>query len=372
LNIWFVQSAPRNFLGGGEIFAVRLASWLKSRGHSIKIVARPQSLTEQAAQAVWLDVRPLAMRNDVDWWSRHKLSRWFKADRPDVVFGAFARDIKLSGPGAREVGAPLYWLRGVPLDIASRGLARLDRDLVTGYIVPSAYLKAEIIRRTGFDADKLHVIHPALDPKPFMPDQAVADYGDRFRLGQAIPLSAPVAICPARLIEGKGQHVLLEAWAQVTRDHPDAYLLLAGDGPGRGALEAQARTLGLDSRVRFLGHLTDVRPALWISDIMILPTLSDSFPVAVLEAMASGLAVVASDVGGIPEQIEEGKSGLMSPPGDARALAQAIARVLSDGELRATLVRGGRERALQFTADRCFPALEALITRRPVAGAACV
>jgi glycosyltransferase involved in cell wall biosynthesis len=262
-------------------------------------------------------------------------------------------------------------LQGIPLSDGSRVHARLDRDFVDGYIVPSHFMKQEIIRRAGIDPAKIDVVHPALNPKPFQPDQSVADYGDRFRIGQEIALSAPVAICPARLIEGKGQHVLLDAWATVVKERPDAYLLLAGDGPCRRALLDQARRLGLESRVRFLGHLSDIRPALWVSDLMILPTLADSFPVVVLEAMASGLAVVASRVGGIPEQIVDEVSGLLVPPGDAGALAVAILRVLADGDLRMGLVRGGRERALQFTADVCFPALEERISRRPTAGVPC-
>jgi len=371
VNIWFVQSAPRDLLGGGEIFAVRLASWLKSRGHTVRLVARPGSRLEAAAKAVWLDVRTLAMRNDLDWWSRRTLRRCFAADRPDVVFGAFGRDIKLLGLGARAAGARVFWLQGIPLSDGSRVHARLDRKFVDGYIVPSQHLKEELIRRAGIDPAKIDVVHPALDPKPFEPDQSVADYGDRFRLGQKIAVSAPVAICPARLIEGKGQQVLLDAWASVVKEQPDAYLLFAGEGPCKGALQAQTRRLGLESRVRFLGHLSDIRPALWVSDLMILPTLSDSFPVVVLEAMASGLAVVASRVGGIPEQMIDQESGLLVPPGDAGALAAAILRVLSDAGLRMALVRGGGARALEFTADRCFPALEARIARGPAAGVPC-
>jgi glycosyltransferase involved in cell wall biosynthesis len=172
-------------------------------------------------------------------------------------------------------------------------------------------------------------------------------------------------------VEGKGQHVLLDAWAEVVQALPDAYLLLAGDGPHRRTLEAQTRRLGLESRVRFLGHLSDIRPALWVSDLMILPSLAEAFGIVVLEAMASGLAVVASRVGGIPEQIEEEKSGLLVPPGDAGALSAAILRVLTNPKLRLELVRGGREQAGRFTAERCFPALEARIARRPAAGAAC-
>ena len=232
------------------------------------------------------------------------------ADRPDVVFGAFGRDIKLAGPGARAAGAQIFWLQGVPMSDGSRVQRRLDRDYVDGYIVPSEFMKGELIRRGGIDPLKIDVIHPAIDPKSFESDQGVADYGDRFRIGQKIPLDATVSICPARLVEVKGQHVLLEAWALVVQALPDAYLLFAGDGPRQEALRAQAARLGLESRVRFLGHLTDVRPALWVSDLMVLPSLAEPFGIVVLESLASGLAVVASRVGGIPELVRKSKKGL--------------------------------------------------------------
>jgi glycosyltransferase involved in cell wall biosynthesis len=368
VNIWFVLSARRDFMGGGEIFAVRLASWLKKRGHTVRIVTRPDSRLAEAARAVWLDVRTLAMRNDIDWFSRRTLARWFAADRPDVVFGAFGRDIKLLGPGARSAGARIFWLQGVPLSDRSRVHQKLDQLYVDRYIVPSAYLADEIVRRTGFDPAKITVVHPALDPGPFAHDQAVADRGDRFRLAQKIPLDAPVSICPARLVEAKGQHVLLDAWVEVTQARPDAHLLLAGDGPARAALEAQARRLDLASRVHFLGHLTDIRPALWIADLMVLPTFADSFPVVVLESMAAGVAVVASRVGGIPEQIVDGECGLLVPPRDAPSLARAVIRVLDDASLRHALVRGGRERLSRFVADRVFAEFETLLGG-PVAAA---
>jgi len=361
VNIWFVHSSPAQLLGGGEMFSVRLASWLKARGHQVRLAARPGGRMESAARAVWHNVRPLAMRNDLDWWSRRTLRRWFGTDRPDVVFGAFGRDIKLLGPGARAAGARIFWLQGVPMSDGSRVQRRLDRHFVDGYIVPSQFMKEELVRRGGIDPLKIDVIHPALDLKSFESDQGVADYGDRFRIGQRIPMDATVSICPARMVEVKGQHVLLEAWSMVVQELPDAYLLFAGDGPRRKALAAQVARLGLESRVRFLGHLTDIRPALWVSDLMILPSLAEPFGIVVLESLASGLAVVASRVGGIPEQIEEGKSGLLVPPGDAGALAEAATRVLRDTELRLALVQRGRARAREFTADRCFPALETRI-----------
>jgi glycosyltransferase involved in cell wall biosynthesis len=110
----------------------------------------------------------------------------------------------------------------------------------------------------------------------------------------------------------------------VLRRYSDAEFLIAGDGPRRDELEALARRLGIDRRVRFLGHCEDVPDLLASSDLFVLPSRSEAFPNAVLEAMAAGLPVIATRVGGIVELIEHQRTGVLVPPDDPRALGFAL------------------------------------------------
>ena len=146
---------------------------------------------------------------------------------------------------------------------------------------------------------------------------------------------APVALCVARLATPKRIDLLLDAWADV----PDAVLLLAGDGADRAALERQAAPLG--ERVRFLGERRDVGRLLSAADLVVLPSDREGLPMAVLEALAAGVPVVASAVGGIPQL--GGDAVELVAPASADALAAGVRRVLDDADRRDALVSAGRE-----------------------------
>ena len=147
----------------------------------------------------------------------------------------------------------------------------------------------------------------------------------------------------ARLEPEKGHPTLLEAWPRVLRAVPDAYLLIVGEGSRREALEAQARELRIAHRVVFTGRRDDVPAVTAALDVAVLPSYREAQGLSVLEAMALSRPVVASNVGGIPEMIEDGVTGLLVPPHDAETLAGAITRLLRDHPYADTLARAGHD-----------------------------
>ena len=147
----------------------------------------------------------------------------------------------------------------------------------------------------------------------------------------------------ARLEAEKGHPTLIEAWPQVLRAVPDAYLLVVGEGSRRDALEAQARELRVAHRVVFTGRRDDVPAVTAALDVAVLPSYREAQGLTILEAMALSRPVVASDVGGIPEMIEHGVTGLLVPPHDPDALAAAIIRLLRDHPYADVLARAGHD-----------------------------
>ncbi len=147
----------------------------------------------------------------------------------------------------------------------------------------------------------------------------------------------------ARLEPEKGHPTLLEAWPQVLRAVPDAYLLIVGEGSRRETLEAQARDLRIAHRVVFTGRRDDVPAVTAALDVAVLPSYREAQGLSILEAMALSRPVVASNVGGIPEMITDGVTGLLVPPHDADALAAAIVRLLRDHPYADTLGRAGHD-----------------------------
>ncbi|WP_348263614.1 glycosyltransferase family 4 protein [Telmatobacter sp. DSM 110680] len=156
-----------------------------------------------------------------------------------------------------------------------------------------------------------------------------------------------------RLVDIKGLSYLIKALAILSSEFPDFQVEIAGDGPERENLENYARELNLKERVRFLGWQTDLEPVLRRWDIFAMPSLTEGFPMAALEAMAQGLPVVATNVGGLPELVEDGGTGILVPPSDAEALANGLRSLIVDTKrMKEMGVAGWRRARDQFSINR--------------------
>lgn len=170
-----------------------------------------------------------------------------------------------------------------------------------------------------------------------------------FRSLLQIPEEAPLIGNVGRLVPIKDLRTLLSAMVHV----PDAHLAVLGDGELRQDLELFARSLGLAHRVHFTGWVTNVAEAMSDMDLVVLSSLNEGTPVSLIEAAACGKAVAATDVGGVRYVVDDGITGLLSPPRDPDALAARIRTLLSDGDLRERMGRAGRARARRlFHKDR--------------------
>jgi glycosyltransferase involved in cell wall biosynthesis len=165
----------------------------------------------------------------------------------------------------------------------------------------------------------------------------------------------------ARLEPEKGHPTVLEAWPAVLRDVPDAYLVIVGEGSRREALEQQALDLRIGHRVVFTGRRDDIPAVTAALDVAVLPSYREAQGLTILEAMALSRPVVASNVGGIPEMIEDGRTGLLVPPRDADALAAAIVRLLVDHSFADVIARAGHDLVHdRFCVERMVTAIEQL------------
>lgn len=189
--------------------------------------------------------------------------------------------------------------------------------------------------------DKLHIVHCGVQPEHYT--------GERKGGGGSKRL-----LFVGRLAGVKGVSVLFEALERILPRFPDVHLTLIGDGPERADLEREAQTHGLGGAVTFAGYRSqaEVAEALRETDMLVLPSFAEGVPVVLMEAMAASLPVVTSRVAGIPELVEDGISGLLVPPGDENALADAINELLTNPERCARMGEHGRAKVMtEFNLD---------------------
>jgi glycosyltransferase involved in cell wall biosynthesis len=241
---------------------------------------------------------------------------------PDELFGRVGRQVPVEDPTVSH--GRLLWLEHGVL-----GMEALLSRLGT-VVVPSQAL-AEYAVEAGFPSGRLRVI----------------PNGIPVRRREPAPRHDPFVIGTGALLERrKGIDVLLEASARLEASHR---LLIYGDGPERRELEALAARFG--SSVEFLGFVPDLVERIEELDVFVLPSRGENLPIAILEAMASAVPVVATCVGGMPEVVVDGESGVLVEPEDVEGLASALGLLASDEELRRRLARAGAERvALHFEA----------------------
>ncbi len=295
--------------------------------------------------------------------------------RPDRAIRALARALRRSRPRlvqsflfhaniAARLAGPLSgnpWVVG-GLRVAERQRRwHLTLDRLTGRLATGSVCVSEGVRRFSrevgrLDPDRLAVIPNGVDPAPF--DRAGGV--DRASLG--VPPGSPMVLYVGRLDPQKGLNVLLEAAGKVVAARPDWHLVLVGDGPDRDALRLRAGSIpGLADRIRWLGRRDDVPGLLKAADLLVLPSLWEGMPNAVLEAMAARRAVVASAVEGSEDLVVPGRTGWLVPPGDADALAGALLEAAADGDRLGRFGQAGRARIeAGFTPGRVVEAYDRL------------
>jgi glycosyltransferase involved in cell wall biosynthesis len=334
---------------GGEVQVFLLLEGLRERGHRNVLVCDPAGLAHAEACERGIETLPVRMRNYLDAAAVLRLRSAFSGSGADLVHLHTGRATWLGGLAARWAGLPALTTRRMDRRVKRGWRTRVIYESLVQRAVAISPAVAERLASAGVESE---IIRSAVDPAALESglgrERARADLGGRG--------DEPMLLCVARLHRRKGVDVLLHALPEV-----EARLWIAGDGPERAALESLAAELGVSERVCFLGTRDDTADLLAACDVFVLPSRLEGLGVATLEAMAASRPVVASDVGGIADAVVAGRTGLLVPPEDAHALADALRRVLGDAELRLMLGRAGPGRVAEgFLASQMVEAYEAL------------
>jgi glycosyltransferase involved in cell wall biosynthesis len=320
------------------------------------------------AEGAWLErVHAVAPVTDLNVRSLRRAETLASARR----FASWCRERRIAVLHTADLpanifGQPAAAWAGVPLRIANRrevNPGRAAHELIAqrfGYacahrVVANCGAAADRLRREGVPRRKIHLIPNGLDVEAFTPREPAS--------------TVRRVMTVANLRREKGHDVLLDAAAIVSRQFPDARFDIVGTGPELEALKGRSESLGLTPVVSFAGHSENVPAQLATADLFVLPSRSEAFPNAVLEAMAMGLPTIASAVGGLLEVIEHQQNGVLVQPDDPRGLAREISVLMANPAKAARLGAAARGRAQTFSFTRMVTAFERVYLNAPEAAA---
>ena len=343
-------------ISGSEAHLLALLPRLKERGWDVRFLMLHEHepgawdfARELTARGIELDSIPLAA--DVDPIAFVRIAAYLARRRPTILHTHLVH--------ADVYGQLTGVLGGVPIRISTKhgfnefrenpGFALGDRAIATlahAHIAISRGLARYLEDVEGFDGESFEIVHYGIEP-----DSDVRPY-----VGEV-----PRLLCVGRLIPIKGHIVLLRAFAEARRELPQLQLDVAGRGPLEPALRAVAKELGVLGAVRFLGHVSPIQEAIEDAAVVVVPSMGEGFGMVALEAMERARPVIAAEIGGLGELVEDGVTGMLVPAGEPEPLSRAIVRVAGDPGLAAAMGEAGRRRALdRFLQERCTDRTELL------------
>jgi glycosyltransferase involved in cell wall biosynthesis len=330
---------------GGQNQVLVTVMCLRALGHRAALVAHPGGELRQRA-AEGLDLIPLAPRMEMDLSAAWRLARVIRQLRPDIVHahdphGVAMAALALSMSTERRTPR-LVASRRVDFHLARNAFSRWKYRQVDRFVCASETIRLMLVG-DGIPEDRTTTVHEGIDIERVEATPPLDPHVEFW-----LPHGAPVVGNVAALVAHKGQRHLIAAAAMVVREVPDARFIILGEGELRPALERQIHELGLDKHVVLAGFRPDVLSLHKGFDLFVLPSVTEGLGTSLLDAMACGKAIVATEAGGIPEVVAHDVTGLLVPPRDERTLAAAIVLLLKDPERRAAMGRAGQDRVRRF------------------------
>jgi lipopolysaccharide/colanic/teichoic acid biosynthesis glycosyltransferase/glycosyltransferase involved in cell wall biosynthesis len=376
-----VQVIARLNVGGPAFHVVLLNAGLRRLGFSPLLVTgresaregslRPYAAVHGVTPTVIPEMAGELSLNARDLRALVKLYRLMRRERPTIVHTHTGKAGVLGRIAACLAGVPIivhtfhgHVLRGYYGPVKTWLLRRLERALgrrTDRIVTVSETVKRELIDYGVASADRITVVPLGIDLDWFL--TSVPHRGN-FRAGLGIPEASPLIGIVGRIVPIKDHHLFCDAARLIAARYPAARFVVVGDGASRSDIERYVDTLGLTPRVLFTGWRRDLPEIYADLDVLVIASRNEGTPVAAIEAMASRCPVVATRVGGVPDLIEDGVTGLLVRSGDATALSDAVLKLLGDRGLVERLTERARARVRgDYTAARLVADIAALYDR---------
>ena len=333
---------PELGFGGGETQVLGLTLALAAAGHRAELICDPAGRLWERATAEGIRCHPIRIRNAIDLAAGVKLRAILKREHYDVVHFHTSRAHSMA-PFARGFASTLLVTRRMDYR-PNRVFAPLLFNRAVDSVVAISDGVADSLAAAGVDRQRVTVIHSGVDCARFRPPTTEERANARAALGisdNEILISAVGA-----LEQRKGHRYLIEAIGALAASIK-VKCFIVGQGSIHRVLQGEIAVIRSLDRTKLLGRVDDVRELLWASDIFAMPSLKEGLGVAALEAMASALPLIASDVGGLREVVEDGRTGIIVPPANSKQIASAIRRLAESIELREQMGAAARVRVVE-------------------------
>ncbi len=358
-----LQFDTGRFWRGGQQQVAYLLEGLIEHGVSTVLAAPPGSPLLQWAAEKGVSVRPLAARGDLDVVAAARLAQLMTAERFDLLHCHTAHALGVAV-------LALAWLRRPPVLVATQrtdfagGWLRRSKLRRCACVIAISQGLVQRLQALGLESERVVCISDGVDIDRFAPATNRAAVRRQIREKLEVPADARVVLTAGYLSAEKGHRDLLTAAEIVHSRWPQAWFVVAGEGPLRHSLQQQAGRAGLPVKFPGFWPPADMPRLLASADVFVLPSRSEALGSVLLEAMACGLPVVATRVGGIPEVVEPGRTGLLVPAGQPAALAEAIGSLLTDPEAALQMGRQARSYVLEKRSSRLMVAQTLKLYRR--------
>jgi len=341
---------------GGQNQVLLTVNGLRALGHRAALVAHPDGELRKRAHE-GLDLIPLAPRSEVDLHAGWRLARLIGRLAPDVIHAHDPHGVAMAGM-ALSLDAASRWKQGrrAPALVASRrvdfhlkanSFSRWKYRQVDCFITASEAIRQMLIG-DGVPAGRTVTVHEGIDVERIDGTPAVNVHEALW-----LPHGAPLVGNVAALVPHKGQRYLIEAAHLVVQKIPDARFVILGEGELRKHLEHLVREHHLEKHVLLPGFRTDVVGCIKGFDLFVMSSVTEGLGTSLLDAMACRTAIVGTRAGGIPEVVDDGRTGLLVEPRDSHALAAAIVRMLTDAPMRRQMAAAGYARVREcFSVER--------------------
>jgi glycosyltransferase involved in cell wall biosynthesis len=355
MNILFVHSIGKKKFGGGEKWLISAATGLRDNGHRVIVGGRPGSRLLKAARLHGLETVAFNIFSDISVYHVFRIASFLRANKIGVLITK-GRDLAVAGTAAWMGGNPLVLVRhGLPMRSSFKKHTFLLRTLADGVITNTTTIK-DLYEVNGWvEKDFTKVIYNGA----FAPNNVASyNYSEKFP-GKKIVLTV------GRLAVQKGYYYLIDAIALLSREHNDLMFVVLGEGKLYSKLVSYARKKGVSDKIHFEGFVENVVPYLKGCDLFVLPSLYEGMSNAAMEAMSYGKPVILTNVNGAKELIPDKGKGLLIPPHDAQAIAEAVLKLKDDNELCERLGNEAKRYVLaNFPVSEMIANIQTLIDER--------